>query len=161
MDILPPLPASFFYPSNGRPVIYIDPEFPSGGPTDWEFFVDTGLSEEYKCNRALYLGADNRAAGRQAGELIKQALPPGGKIMVFVGKREVQNAQERYGPAILQALRPENKLGKIKIVCFDDEPETLAAIKDGPSFGQWRSSPSNTVTKRFSWRPRSSEATVR
>ena len=36
-------------------------------------------------DRALYLGADNRAAGRQAGELMKKALPQGGKIMVFVG----------------------------------------------------------------------------
>jgi ribose transport system substrate-binding protein len=137
-------------------------------------------------DRALYLGADNRAAGRQAGELIKQALPQGGKIMVFVGRREVQNAQERFeglkeslqgskvqiidlmtddanssnardnayqtlkkypdiagmvglwsynGPAIVQALKPEAKLGTVKIVCFDDEPETLAAIKEGQIFG--------------------------
>jgi len=39
------------------------------------------------------------------------------------------------GPAIVQALRPENKLNTIKIVCFDDEPETLAAIKEGAIFG--------------------------
>jgi len=148
--------------------------------------VITQDSDAPDSNRALYLGADNRAAGRQAGELIKEALPQGGKIMVFVGKREVQNARDRFeglkeslrgskleiidlmtddtdqtrarenayqtlknhpdvagmvglwsynGPAILQALRPENKLGKIKIVCFDDEPETLTAIKEGAIFG--------------------------
>ena len=136
--------------------------------------------------RVLYLGADNRAAGRQAGELMKQALPQGGKIMVFVGRREALNAQERFeglkeslqgskveiidlmtddanqsrarenayqavkqhpdiagmiglwsynGPAILQALRPEGQVGKIKIVCFDDESATLEAIKDGSIFG--------------------------
>ena len=39
------------------------------------------------------------------------------------------------GPSIVQALRPEGKLGTIKIVCFDDERETLAAIKDGTIFG--------------------------
>jgi ribose transport system substrate-binding protein len=148
--------------------------------------VITQDSDAPDSNRVLYLGADNRAAGRQAGELIKEALPQGGKIMVFVGRREVQNAQERFeglkeslrgskleiinlmtddtdptrarenayqtlkdhpdiagmvglwsynGPAIVQALRPENKLGKIKIVCFDDERETLSAIKDGAIFG--------------------------
>jgi ribose transport system substrate-binding protein len=137
-------------------------------------------------DRALYLGADNRVAGRQAGELIRRALPKGGKIMVFVGKLEVQNAQDRYeglkeavrgsnveiidimtddasptkarenayeamkkfpdiagmvglwsynGPSIVQALRPEGKLGAIKIVCFDDERDTLAAIKEGAIFG--------------------------
>src|ERR1044072_6226330 len=106
--------------------------------------------------------------------------------MVFIGKREVQNAKDRFeglkealqdssvvvldlmtddadagnarnnayealkknpdiagmvglwsynGPAIVQALRPEGKLGTIKIVCFDDERETLAAIKEGVIFG--------------------------
>ena len=149
-------------------------------------FVMTQDSDAPDTDRALYLGADNRAAGRQAGELIKQALPQGGKIMVFVGKREVQNAQERFeglkeslqgskvviidlmtddanpsnardnayealkknpdiagmvglwsynGPAIVQALRPEAKLGTVKIVCFDDERETLASIKEGSIFG--------------------------
>ena len=137
-------------------------------------------------DRVLYIGADNRAAGRQAGELMKKALPQGGKIMVFVGKREVQNAQERFdglkealqgskveiidlltddtdpsrardnayqtlkihpdvagmvglwsynGPAIVNALRPENMLGKIKIVCFDDERETLEGIRTGAIYG--------------------------
>ena len=148
--------------------------------------VMTQDSDAPDTDRALYLGADNRAAGRQAGELIKQALPQGGKIMVFVGKREVRNAQERFeglkeslqgskvvivdlmtddanpsnardnayqtlkkypdiagmvglwsynGPAIVQALKPEAKLGTVKIVCFDDERETLAAIKEGAIFG--------------------------
>jgi len=148
--------------------------------------VITQDSDAPDTDRALYLGADNRAAGRQAGELIRKALPQGGKIMVFVGKREVQNAQQRFeglkeslqgsnveiidlmtddanpatardnayqtlkkypdiagmvglwsynGPSIVQALRPEGKLGTIKIVCFDDERDTLAAIKDGTIFG--------------------------
>ena len=148
--------------------------------------VITQDSDAPDSDRTLYLGADNRAAGRQAGELIRRALPQGGKIMVFVGKREVQNARERFeglkeslqgsnveiidlmaddanpasarenayqtlkkypdiagmvglwsynGPSIVQALRPEGKLGTIKIVCFDDERETLAAIKEGTIFG--------------------------
>ena len=148
--------------------------------------VVTTDSDAPDSDRTLYLGADNRAAGRQAGELLKKALPHGGKVMVFVGRSEAQNARERFdglkeslqgskveiidlmtddanptrarenayqavkkypdiagmvglwsynGPAILQALRPENKLGNIKIVCFDDERETLAGIKDGAIFG--------------------------
>ena len=39
------------------------------------------------------------------------------------------------GPAIVQALRPENMLGKIKIVCFDDDRQTLEGIKEGAIFG--------------------------
>src|SRR5262245_60987962 len=135
--------------------------------------------------RELYLGADNRAAGRQAGELVKQALPKGGKIMAFVGKRQ-ENAMERLagmrealqgskveildlmldnddltkakenateamtkypdlagmvglfsynGPAILRAVQNAGKVGKIKIVAFDDEPDTLTGIKEGSIFG--------------------------
>jgi len=148
--------------------------------------VITQDSDAPDSDRALYLGADNRVAGRQAGELIRRALPQGGKIMVFVGRREVENARERFeglkealrgsnveiidlltddanptrarenayqtlkkhpdiagmvglwsynGPAIVQALRPEDKLGKIKIVCFDDEQQTLEGIKEGAIFG--------------------------
>lgn len=133
-------------------------------------------------DRLFYLGANNRAAGRQAGELLKKALPNGGKVMVFVGKREVQNVQERFaglkealqgsklevldlitdendhtkakdnvtqtleqhpdiaglvglwsynGPAILTAVKNAKKVGKVKIVCFDDEQETLDGIKEG------------------------------
>ena len=132
--------------------------------------------------RACYLGTDNRAAGRQAGELIKEALPSGGKIMIFVGKLDAQNAQERYqgikevlegskveivdvrtddtdpvraksnvadamvrypelsclvglwaynGPAILNALRDAGKVGQVKVVCFDEDDQTLAGIKEG------------------------------
>ncbi|MCI0665173.1 MAG: sugar-binding protein, partial [Acidobacteria bacterium] len=143
-------------------------------------------SDAPESDRVLYIGADNIDAGRQAGELMKKALPQGGKIMVFVGKREVQNAQDRYqglkdslqgskievldimtdntdkvqakdnaantivkypdiagmvglwsynGPAILDAVKNADKVGKIKIVCFDDEKITLDAIKAGSIFG--------------------------
>jgi ribose transport system substrate-binding protein len=136
-------------------------------------------------NRACYLGTDNVAAGRQAGEVIKKALPEGGKIMVFVGTLDAQNAKDRFagikevlagskveiidcrtddtdrvrakanvldtivkypdvsclvglwsynGPAILNAVKESGKVGKIKIVCFDEEDETLQGVKDGAIF---------------------------
>jgi ribose transport system substrate-binding protein len=176
---------------DGADAITISPVDPAGqkkviNDAARRTLVITQDSDAPDTDRTLYIGADNRAAGRQAGELIKRALPQGGKIMVFVGKREVQNAQERFeglkeslqgskvvvidlmtddanpmnardnayqtlkkypdiagmvglwsynGPAIVQALRPENKLNTVKIVCFDDEPETLAAIREGAIFG--------------------------
>ena len=46
--------------------------------------------------RACYIGTDNTAAGEQAGMLLKEALPQGGNVMVFVGKADAQNAKERY-----------------------------------------------------------------
>ena len=48
--------------------------------------VVTQDSDAPKSNRAFYIGTDNHAAGKQAGELIKEALPQGGKIMIFVAR---------------------------------------------------------------------------
>jgi ribose transport system substrate-binding protein len=65
--------------------------------------------------RKFYLGTSNYMAGRAAGKLIKEALPEGGEVMLFVGRMEVLNAQERSQgiidelgdkpvPAIFEAL---------------------------------------------------------
>jgi len=58
--------------------------------------VVTQDSDAPNSNRICYIGTDNVAAGRQAGELLKEALPQGGKIMVFVGVLDAANAQQRY-----------------------------------------------------------------
>ncbi len=46
--------------------------------------------------RRFYLGTNNYAAGRLLGEMIKESLPDGGKLMVFVGKIDALNARQRY-----------------------------------------------------------------
>lgn len=48
-----------------------------------------------KSRRVAYIGTDNVAAGTQAAELIKAALPQGGKIVLLVGSDTAQNARER------------------------------------------------------------------
>ena len=144
--------------------------------------VFTQDSDAVGSNRACYIGTDNIAAGRQAGMLVKEALPQGGSIMVFVGTMDAANAKQRYqglkealegsnvkildvrtdstdrlraksnaadalvkspelaamvglwsynGPAILGAVRDAGKTGKVRIICFDEEAETLQGIKDG------------------------------
>jgi ribose transport system substrate-binding protein len=144
--------------------------------------VVTQDSDAPSSNRICYIGTDNVAAGRQAGDLIKEALPQGGKIMLFVGTLDAANAQQRYqgikdalqgsniqildvrtdstdrvraksnasdtlvnnadvaalvglwsynGPAILGAVRDAGKIGKVKIIAFDEEDETLNGIRDG------------------------------
>jgi ribose transport system substrate-binding protein len=47
--------------------------------------------------RVCYIGTDNFAAGLEAGKMIKEVLPQGGKIMVFVGFADAQNAKDRFG----------------------------------------------------------------
>ena len=57
--------------------------------------VFTHDSDAPESKRECYVGTDNVAAGRQAGALIKEAVPQGGKIALFVGKLDARNAQER------------------------------------------------------------------
>ena len=64
-------------------------------------------SDAANSKRVAYIGTDNEAAGEQAGALIKEALPGGGKIMLFVGHSDSQNAVERSG-GIKKALEGSN-----------------------------------------------------
>lgn len=149
-------------------------------------------SDAAKSKRVCYIGPNNVAAGVQAAELLKAALPQGGKIMLFVGYTNAQNAQDRIegiktgltgttfeivgtmvdnaqsplalknaqdalanhpdlagmvgiygynGPAILTAVRGAGKAGQVKIVCFDENSETLAGIAAGDIYGTICSSP--------------------
>ncbi len=146
----------------------------------------TSDSDAAGSNRLCYLGTDNHAAGLMAGKLLKDALPQGGKVMIFVGKSDAQNAHDRIqgvrdaiqgtkiqildvrtddtdhtrakanvsdtltkypdiagmvgiwsynGPAIVSAVQDANKVGKIKIVAFDQEDGTVAGIKSGAIYG--------------------------
>jgi ribose transport system substrate-binding protein len=143
-------------------------------------------SDAAASKRVCYIGTDNTSAGVDAGKLIKEALPNGGKIMIFVGTLDAQNAKERYagikqelagsnieivdvrtdetdrvraqanvedtlvkypdisalvglwsynGPAILNAVRGSGKAGAVKIICFDEETDTLAGVADGSIYG--------------------------
>lgn len=57
--------------------------------------VFTQDSDAPQTRRLCYIGTDNVAAGRQAGQLIREAIPEGGSVMLFVGKLDARNAQER------------------------------------------------------------------
>jgi ribose transport system substrate-binding protein len=85
--------------------------------------VFTHDSDAPDSRRECYVGTDNVAAGRQAGELIKEALPEGGRIALFVGKLDARNAQER-----LQGIRDATAGTKIEIldVRTDDTDQVRA-----------------------------------
>lgn len=172
---------------NGIAISPVDPDNQTQliNETAKKTLVLTQDSDAPNSERTLYIGTDNIAAGSQAGELIKEALPNGGKIMLFVGKSDARNAAERTqgikealkdskveiidvrtddtdraraksnvsdtlvkypdiaglvglwsynGPAILNAVKDANKIGQVKIICFDEEDETLAGVKEGSIF---------------------------
>jgi ribose transport system substrate-binding protein len=83
----------------------VDPENQTGLLNDAskQALVFTQDSDAPQSARTCYIGTDNLAAGRQAGGLIREAVPGGGKIMLFVGKLDARNAQERIS-GIREAL---------------------------------------------------------
>jgi ribose transport system substrate-binding protein len=85
--------------------------------------VVTQDSDAPNSNRACYIGTDNVAAGRQAGELLKEALPQGGTIMVFVGVLDAQHARER-SQGLLEAVNGSD--GKF-IDVRTDNPDRVRA----------------------------------
>jgi ribose transport system substrate-binding protein len=46
-------------------------------------------------NRIAYVGMSNYDAGRMCGELVREAMPEGGSVMIFVGRIEQDNARLR------------------------------------------------------------------
>lgn len=52
-------------------------------------------SDAPNSNRLAYIGMNNYDAGRMAGQLVKEALPDGGTVMIFVGRLGQLNAEQR------------------------------------------------------------------
>lgn len=74
--------------------------------------VITQDSDAPDSDRLCFVGMDNYKAGRQAGVLVKEALPQGGEIMLFVGRLEQLNSQQRRQGVIDELLnRPEQVTG--------------------------------------------------
>ena len=54
--------------------------------------------------RLCYIGMDNYAAGRMCGKLVKEALPDGGRVFIFIGRLEQDNAKRRRQGVIDELL---------------------------------------------------------
>jgi ribose transport system substrate-binding protein len=80
-------------------------------------------SDAPQSKRLAYIGTDNVAAGRQAGEEFKKALPNGGKIALFVGTMDADNARER-----VQGIKEAIAGTKIELVdVFTDQVDSAKA----------------------------------
>ena len=66
-------------------------------------------SDAPETNRLAYIGMDNYDAGRMAGQLVKEAMPDGGTVMIFVGRLGQLNAEQRRQGVIDELLdRPQD-----------------------------------------------------
>jgi len=94
---------------NGIAISPVDPanQSPMLNRAASQALVVTQDSDAPSSNRTCYIGTDNVEAGRQAGRLVKEAIPNGGKIMVFVGVLDAENAKQRYA-GLKEALAGSN-----------------------------------------------------
>jgi ribose transport system substrate-binding protein len=58
--------------------------------------------------RLVYIGVDNYVAGRMCGELVKEAIPDGGEVMIYVGRLGQDNARLRRQGVIDELLDREH-----------------------------------------------------
>lgn len=75
-------------------------------------------------NRMVYIGTDNVAAGRQAGEQMKKAMPGGGRAILFVGTMDADNSRER-----VQGIREALAGGNIEILDVRTDESDFARAK--------------------------------
>ena len=61
-------------------------------------------SDAPNTDREVYIGMDNYTAGRMCGKLVKEALPDGGEVMIFVGRLGQLNADQRRQGVIDELL---------------------------------------------------------
>lgn len=80
-------------------------------------------SDAPDCDRLCYIGMDNYLAGRMCGDLVREALPDGGKVAIFIGRLEQDNARRRRQGVIDAMLGRSVDAGRF------DPPD--AEIKEG------------------------------
>ena len=98
---------------DGIAVSPIDPEHQTdflNGIADKTLLVCADSDAE-KSRRTCYIGTDNVPAGRQAAELLKAALPDGGKIVLLVSYLNAQNMKDR-----IQGLQTALAGSKIQVI---------------------------------------------
>lgn len=61
----------------------------------WRTNVITQDSDAPNVKRLCYVGMDNYLAGRECGKLVKEAIPDGGEVIIFVGRLGQLNADLR------------------------------------------------------------------
>jgi len=76
------------------------------------------------CGRKAYIGTDNYKAGRAAGRLVKEVMPGGGTVVIFVGSVSSANGISRRDGVL-------HELAGLSMT------PTEAEIPKGPAYGQY------------------------
>jgi ribose transport system substrate-binding protein len=94
----------------GIAVSVIDPKGQAEDLTRWAKrlpIITMDNDADPATGRRCYIGVDNKLAGRAAGRLVKQAIPNGGTIGLFIGNNSSANAIGRIGGVLEELATPE------------------------------------------------------
>ena len=82
--------------------------------------------------RLCYIGTDNFSAGQEVGKLVKEAIPDGGIVVIFVGQIQPINAQRRWKGVLKEVFgtTDSTKAETKKYELFGEGPQKLPFTDD-------------------------------
>ena len=101
-------------------------------------------------DRVAYIGMDNYVAGRMCGKLIKEAVPDGGEVMIFVGRIEQLNAKLRRQGVIDELMdrsHDSNRYDKPGSPVEGDKYTVLGTRTDGFDFAKAKGEAQDAINK--------------
>jgi len=107
-------------------------------------------SDAPESDRLCYIGMDNYDAGRICGEVVRQALPEGGEVMLFVGRLDQLNArQRRQGviDAVLGRSPDPNRFDEPGSAITEGKYTILDTRVDGFDFAKAKADASDAISK--------------
>jgi ribose transport system substrate-binding protein len=90
-------------------------------------------SDAPKSKRLCYIGMDNYDAGRLCGQLVQEAIPNGGPVVIYIGNLDQDNARRRRQGVIDQLLgrsHDPNRFDKQDAALKGDKYEIRATFTD-------------------------------
>ncbi|MCB9890136.1 MAG: sugar-binding protein [Planctomycetes bacterium] len=107
-------------------------------------------SDAPDAKRICYIGTDNYVAGRACGKLVKEAVPDGGKVMLFIGRLEQANARQRRQGVIDELLGYSNdktRFSSVDEVLTEGKWTILGTLTDQFDRARAKAGAEDTLTK--------------
>lgn len=101
-------------------------------------------------DRLAYIGMDNYTAGRLCGDLVKEALPEGGEVMIFIGRMEQDNSRKRRQgviDAILDRSVDPERFDPPGEVIKGEKYTILGTLTDGFDLSQAKANAEDTLSR--------------
>ena len=107
-------------------------------------------SDAPNSKRLCYVGMDNYSAGRLCGQLVKEAMPEGGSVMIFVGRLGQLNAEQRRQGLIdelLDRTDDPNRRDPVEQVLEGEKYTILDTRTDQFDFGKAKALAEDAIAK--------------